>query len=151
MRHAMCAVLIAAVLCVTVVVAQTPSPETTTLQDQLRAAETAFAKTMADRDVNAFATFLSDEAIFFGRRELRGKGAIVEAWSAYFKEKDAPFSWQPDMALVLDSGTLGLTSGPVLDPAGNRIGTFNTTWRREAGGEWRVVFDKGCPPCEAAK
>lgn len=141
--------LIAVALCTVGASAQTPAPEVNNLQDQLRAAETAFAKTMADRDVKAFSTFLADEAIFFGRKELRGKNAIVEAWSGFFADKDAPFSWQPDMAIVLDSGTLGLTSGPVFDPAGTRVGTFNTTWRRETSGEWRVVFDKGCPPCEA--
>ncbi len=149
MKRALCLGLVAVVVCMTAAAAQTPAPEIHNLQDQLRAAETAFAKTMADRDATAFATFIADEAIFFGRKELRGKGAIVDAWSAFFHDKDAPFSWQPDMAVVLDSGTLGLTSGPVFDPAGNRIGTFNTTWRREAGGEWRVVFDKGCPPCES--
>ena len=149
MKRAICAGLIAVALTMAGAAAQTPAPEIHNLQDQLRASETAFAKTMADRDVKAFATFLADEAIFFGRKELRGKSAIVEAWSAFFHDKDAPFSWQPDMALVLDSGTLGLTSGPVFDPQGNRIGTFNTTWRRETSGEWRVVFDKGCPPCEA--
>lgn len=42
---------------------------------------------------------------------------------------------------------LALTSGPVLGPRGERIGTFDSVWRREAGGRWRVLFDEGCPPC----
>ena len=33
---------------------------------QVRAAETAFAKTMATRDSVAFASFLADEALFLG-------------------------------------------------------------------------------------
>ena len=45
---------------------------------------------------------------------------------------------------VLDSGRLGLSSGPVFDPAGERVGTFNSVWRRTEG-EWKIVFDKGCP------
>jgi ketosteroid isomerase-like protein len=49
---------------------------------------------------------------------------------------------------VLASGTLALSSGPVYDPDGKRAGTFNSTWRKEADGRWRVVFDKGCPPCD---
>ena len=49
---------------------------------------------------------------------------------------------------VLTSGTLGYTSGPVYDPKGNRIGTFNSVWQRQADGTWKIVFDKGCPPCE---
>ena len=43
------------------------------LQAAVRAAETAFAKTMADRDSVAFATYVGDEAVFFGRGVLRGK------------------------------------------------------------------------------
>lgn len=128
---------------------RTASPEINILQDQLRATETAFAKTMADRDADAFANFIADEAVFFGRKELRGRNAVVDGWSAFFKEKEAPFSWTPEIAIVLDSGSLGLTSGPVFDPKGKRIGTFNSTWRRENDGEWKVVFDKGCPPCDA--
>jgi len=48
---------------------------------------------------------------------------------------------------VLDSGTLALSTGPVHDPGGKRIGTFSSIWRREADGSWRIVFDKGCPVC----
>jgi len=52
----------------------------------------------------------------------------------------------PDGALtrMLDSGTLALSSGPVKDPQGNVVGIFNSIWRLEADGRWRVVFDKGC-------
>jgi ketosteroid isomerase-like protein len=78
---------------------------------------------------------------------LRGKAAVAAAWKGYFEGPNAPFSWTPDTAEVLDSGTLGMTSGPVFDPAGKRVGTFNSIWRRDADGQWRIVFDKGCPPC----
>jgi len=50
--------------------------------------------------------------------------------------------------VVLASGTLGLTSGPVYEPDGKRSGTFTSTWRREADGGWKIVLDKGCPPCD---
>ena len=39
------------------------------------------------------------------------------------------------------------TTGPVHDPEGRQIGTFNSIWRRESDGTWRVVFDKGSPVC----
>lgn len=32
-----------------------------------------------------------------------------------------------------------------LDPEGNRIGTFNSIWRLNADGVWKIVFDRGCP------
>jgi ketosteroid isomerase-like protein len=34
----------------------------------------------------------------------------------------------------------------VRDPDGKVIGRFNSVWRQEAPGVWRVVFDKGSPP-----
>jgi hypothetical protein len=48
---------------------------------------------------------------------------------------------------VVDSGKLAHSSGPVIDPDGKVIGMFNSIWRLESDGHWRVVFDKGCPPC----
>ena len=54
-------------------------------------------------------------------------------------------------APALDSGSLAYSSGPVFDPKGKRVATFNSVWRREADGTWRVVFDKGCNACDCAK
>jgi len=121
------------------------------LAQQVRATETAFAKTMADRDHAAFTTFLADETVFVGRSgALRGRAAVAAGWKPLFEGKEPPFSWAPEAVEVLDSGTLALSSGPVLDPKGQRVGTFNSVWRREGDGRWRIVFDKGCPPCAAA-
>jgi glyoxylase-like metal-dependent hydrolase (beta-lactamase superfamily II)/ketosteroid isomerase-like protein len=130
--------------------ASAPSPGRAAA-DEVRAAETAFAKTMAARDHAAFTAMLADEAIFFGStRILRGKAAVSEGWSRFFEGPDAPFSWAPERVEVLDSGRLALSTGPVFDPSGHRTGTFNSIWRREEDGRWRIVFDNGCPPCAAA-
>jgi ketosteroid isomerase-like protein len=114
-------------------------------------AERSFAATMAKRDANGFAAHISEEAIFMGSsdtpRVLRGRAAIVEGWKQFFDGPTAPFSWEPDIAEVLDSGTMALTSGPVSDPAGQLIGRFNSIWRLEPDGRWRVLFDRGAPVC----
>jgi ketosteroid isomerase-like protein len=110
----------------------------------VEAREIAFAKTMADRDFEAFQTFLSSEAIFFSRDgALRGKDAIKAEWIRYYDAEEAPFSWHPDTVEVLDSGHLAISSGPVISPEGEEIGRFNSIWRKEDDGEWRVIFDKG--------
>lgn len=115
--------------------------------EQVWAAEQAFARTMAERDVKAFARFLSEEAVFFaGTTALRGKDKVIEGWSAFFTGSAAPFSWEPDQVEVLESGTLAISTGPVRDPTGKVIARFNSIWRLEAGNIWRVVFDKGSPP-----
>jgi ketosteroid isomerase-like protein len=115
------------------------------LEREVRDAERAFARTMADRDHAAFAGFLAAEAVFFaGPRALRGRHAVANAWKPFFDGPVAPFSWAPETVEVLDSGRLALSSGPVHDPAGKRIATFTSIWRQEAPGVWRIVFDKGC-------
>ena len=128
--------------------ARAQSGDTASLTQQVMSAERAFAKTMADRDHAAFQTHLSDEAIFFnGEEPIRGKDAVAAAWRSFFSGPNAPFSWDPDRVEVLESGRLALSTGPVRDPSGKVIGRFNSIWRREASGEWRVVFDKGSPVC----
>lgn len=110
----------------------------------VEAREIAFAKTMADRDFEAFLTFISPEAVFFaGNAPLRGRDAIGEAWSRFFEGPTAPFSWHPDVVEVLESGTLALSSGPVRGPSGEEAGRFNSIWRLDPDGVWRVIFDKG--------
>jgi ketosteroid isomerase-like protein len=114
--------------------------------EQVLAVERAFAKTMADRDLQAFATFLSDEAVFFsGTTTLRGRQQITETWAKYFADPAPPFAWDPDQVVVLESGSLALSTGPVVDPSGQVIGRFNSIWRLESPGVWKIVFDKGSP------
>jgi ketosteroid isomerase-like protein len=104
---------------------------------------------MADRDHQAFARFISDEAVFLsGSKALRGKQEVVQAWAGYFTAPQAPFSWQPETVEVLASGDLALSTGPVRDGNGKLIATFTSIWRLEAPGTWRIVFDKGNEVCQ---
>ena len=111
---------------------------------EVEAREIAFAKAFADRDLEAFLSFVSPEAIFFnGNEPSRGHDAIAQLWAPNFDGADAPFSWRPDVIEVLESGRLALSSGPVRGASGEDVGRFNSIWRKEADGQWRVVFDKG--------
>jgi ketosteroid isomerase-like protein len=132
-----------------------PNPDVTgpdtRLTEEVRRAEIAFAKTMADRDHAAFTSFLAEEAVFIGpKRVLRGKSEVAAGWKRFYEGPQAPFSWEPDQVQVVDSGSLAISSGPVRDGSGKRIGTFNSIWRREAGGRWEIVIDNGCPPCDCS-
>jgi ketosteroid isomerase-like protein len=127
--------------------AQPPPPDGTAAREVWNT-EAAFARTMADRDHAGFVSFLAEEAVFLAEtRTLRGKTEVANGWRRFYDGAQAPFSWGPDRVEVLASGSLALSSGPVVDPQGKRIGTFTSVWRREPDGRWRIVFDKGCPPC----
>jgi len=124
-------------------------PDLANLQQQVMETERAFAETMADRDFEAFKSFLSAEAVFFsGSTPLHGKQQVVNAWKAYYEHKDAPFSWSPEQVVVLESGTLALSTGPVRDAEGNLVATFNSIWQRDPQGNWLIVFDKGNEVCD---
>jgi len=115
------------------------------LQQQVMETERAFAATMKARDFEAFGGFLSKEAVFMAPGGAkRGRAAVTQAWRGYFDGPAAPFAWAPDEVQVLDSGTLAYSSGPVLDASGKQIGRFNSVWRLEGPGTWKLVFDRGC-------
>ncbi len=59
--------------------------ETGNVETEVMTRESAFAAAMADRDLNAFFTFLSQEAVFFaGNEPLVGPQEILEAWAPFF-------------------------------------------------------------------
>jgi ketosteroid isomerase-like protein len=124
-------------------------PASDSLRQQVTDAERSFALSMAQRDHAAFTRHLSEQAIFYSPGGvLQGRAAVAEAWRGFFEGAQAPFSWEPDQVDVLADGTLAHSSGPVRDPAGKVVARFNSVWRQEAPGVWRVVFDKGSPLSE---
>jgi len=129
-----------------IILAETPTvkePHST-----VEATERAFADTMAQRDFEKFKTFISEDAIFFsGTTPLRGRQQIADAWEGFFKDPAAPFSWEPEHVEVLDSGTLAWSTGPVYDPEGKVVATFNSVWQLDASHQWRIIFDKGNDVC----
>jgi uncharacterized protein (TIGR02246 family) len=114
------------------------------LHDTVADRERAFAATMARRDAAAFASFVSEEAVFLnGGEPLTGRAAVVAHWARFFEGAAAPFAWAPDLVAVLASGRLATTTGPVTMPDGTNPMRFYSTWRREDDGAWRIVFDNG--------
>jgi ketosteroid isomerase-like protein len=122
------------------------------LRAQVFAAESSFAHTLAARDLETFGSFVAKDAIFFGGRGvLHGRAEVVAGWKPLFEGPDPPFSWKPEVVEVLESGTLAHSSGPVMDPSGKVFGMFQSVWRLDSDGKWRVVFDKGCPVCDSTR
>ena len=148
----MCKAILISIACLTLFVGcevNHHQPNLAELQQQVIEVERAFAKTMADRDHIAFTSFLSSETVFFsGESPLRGKQQVADWWKRFYEKPEAPFSWEPKSVKVLDSGTLALSTGPVLNSEGKLISEFTSIWRLEEAGIWRIIFDKGNQVCD---
>ena len=128
------------------------APDLSALQAQVFAAERAFARSMAERKHDDFVRWLADDTLFFdGKAPLRGKAAVAQAWKTFYDGAAAPFSWEPDQVEVIGDGTLAHSTGLVRNPAGQAVARFNSVWRQEAPGVWRIVIDKGSPLSEAER
>jgi ketosteroid isomerase-like protein len=74
----------------------------------------------------------------------------------FFAPDGPSIRWRPQFVEILEDGTLALTRGPyqlvMTDEQGVQSeywGTFNSVWRRDEDGSWRVVFDAGNDSSEA--
>lgn len=125
-----------------------PADEIARRVAEVTATETAFARTLADRDVAAFRRFLAPDTVWLnGRQPLQGPDAVLAVWGSFFEGARAPFSWGPDLVVVLPSGDLAQSSGPVTNPEGQVFSRFQSVWRRKPAGGWEIVFDQGAEVC----
>ena len=120
--------------------------------DEVRCREIGFSRAAERQDLAAFRSFIDGDARFVSSSVLRGPAAIGEAWTVYFQENGPAIKWRPQIVEVLENGTLALSRGPyrvtTVDETGQPVehwGTFNSVWRLNADGVWRVVFDAGSP------
>ena len=118
------------------------------ISGQVKAAETAFAQTMADRKFDRFPDFVAEDAVFRGANLRIGRAAIVDAWRSLYAKPDAPFSWSPDAVTVASDGRTAISTGPVRTPDGKMVSRFTSIWRKDADGHWRVIVDQGVDACE---
>ena len=120
--------------------------------DDVRCREIGFSQSAEQRDIQAFRSFIDADARFVSYSVLRGVDAVAEAWTAFFAADGPSIKWRPQIIEVLDNGTLALSRGPYRVIAKNAEGktvetwgTFNSVWRLNDDGQWRVVFDAGNP------
>jgi ketosteroid isomerase-like protein len=136
--------------------AQTRSGSTSPANPQAAAAivdaDRAFAKSVADKNREAFLSFIADVSTFNGGTpdEIRGRDAVWNEWKGFFGVNGPTLTWEPTHAEVLGSGDLGYSVGRSVTrrrtPDGNvaeRRGEYLTVWRKQADGRWKVVFDSG--------
>ena len=124
--------------------------------DDVRCHEILFSQSVETQDSVAFASFIDDDARFISGKVERGPEAIAMAWSAFFAKDGPRIKWRPQFVEVLEDGSLALSRGPyqmiVTNEAGNQTehwGTFNSVWRLQDDGSWKIVFDAGSPAASA--
>ena len=124
--------------------------------DDVRCREIGFSQSAENRDMQAFRAFIDADARFVSNEVLRGVDAVTEAWAVFFTDPGPTIKWRPAVIEVLENGTLALSRGPYRvtsqNADGNIVeswGTFNSIWRVNDDGQWRVVFDAGSPAASA--
>lgn len=128
-----------------------PKPDVAAIKKEVEQVEYAFAATMAQRKPQAFASYIADDAVFLtGQKVLEGKAAVLAGWEHFFEEPEASFSWKPDEIMVLPSGKLASSSGPVFDAKGTQIARYISIWRKD-GKQWKIVMDRGVDICRCKK
>jgi len=129
-------------------------PDIHVYEHEVREAEIAFDRAVADGDVEGFADMVAEDAVFFGASKLEGRKAIVAAWSPLLEpDSNINLRWSPSVVEVSASGDLGVSRGDyrltqVADDGSISVGvgTFVTVWKRSDDGKWRAVLDIGTPP-----
>lgn len=122
------------------------------LTNDVRCREIGFSQSAENQDIDAFRSFIDSDARFVGSGILRGVDEVAQGWSVFFSPDGPSIKWRPQIVEILENGTLALSRGPYktvsVDADGNHVenwGTFNSVWRLNDDGEWRVVFDAGSP------
>jgi ketosteroid isomerase-like protein len=120
------------------------------IRQEVICAETGFSRAAEARDPEAFEGFLDPDARFIANRVSRGRAEVLEAWAGFLSADGPEIRWRPQYVEVTDDGKLALSRGPFRVRAIGEDGElretwghFNSTWRRNAEGDWRVVFDAG--------
>ena len=122
------------------------------LADEVRCREIGFSKSIENKNIETFKTFLDADARFISDRPRRGIEEIAAGWSVFAAEDGPSIRWRPMYVEVLEDGALALSRGVyefvaiAEDGTETRsYGSFNSTWRLNEDGVWRVVFDAGDP------
>jgi len=146
-RYVMVATALALTACAT-----THEMKATLSTSTLAAAESAFSRSMQDRDLEKFASLIAPDAVFInGGEPLRGRPAILAHWKKFFQSPEPPFAWRPEIVEISEADGLGYTEGPVLAPTGTVIARFYSTWKLQPDDRWLVVFDNGYEVCGCGK
>lgn len=111
----------------------------------------AFDRATAERGLEGWMSFFAEDALANAPGgPVRGKQALRAHYAGMFARKNFSIRWKPFHAEAARDGSLGYTLGTAevswTDESGSQVkraSRYLSVWRREAGGQWRVVSDIG--------
>ncbi len=106
-------------------------------------------------DVEKFISFLSDDMVWFfctdkdNERRFTNKNDIRAFLQKVFARPGYKLTWTPDRVEVSDAGDMGYAFGSYThsfrDPSSGKLSEYTayyaTVWRRQSGGNWKVVLE----------
>ncbi|HQR07660.1 MAG TPA: DUF4440 domain-containing protein [Gemmatales bacterium] len=130
------------------------------IEQQLLAADRAFAKAVTERRLDGWMDFMTDDAARMeklGGKFIKGKDAIRKADGGLFADPKRRLVWDPVDAHAFADQISGITSGryQLLRTADDgketviATGSYFTGWRKLPDGNWKVAFDTGAPDAPA--
>jgi uncharacterized protein (TIGR02246 family) len=128
-----------------------PSPPDTRADERaIREADAAWSKAAAAKDVEAYLSFLAEDALVLPPNApmQTGKESMRRGLSEEMANPGYAISWQASRAEASRGGDLAYTvgtyqftmTGPKGKPVTDR-GKYVTIWRKQSDGKWKVVAD----------
>jgi ketosteroid isomerase-like protein len=127
-----------------------PEAKADTKAALMKADRDFFAATKARR-ADGFMEFVTEETtIISNNKSYAGLSAIRASVDADFADSNFRLTWDPETAVMLDSGKMGYTSGHfVVSGSGpdkkpyKSGGQYITIWKKQKDGSWKVLWDGG--------
>lgn len=113
-------------------------------------AERQWAAAARQQDLDRSISFMADDAVMFppASAPIVGKSAIREYMASAFATPGFSVTWDPEEAVVAESGDLAYTRAHSVYTVPAAAGGSQTVyakgvaiWRKNADGEWRCVVD----------
>lgn len=129
---------------------------------ELKKADIEFARATAERRLEGFSSFLTEEVMSIRPNSpvVKGRQALADRWAAMLNNPATFITWQPLEAVISADGRMGFTVGSYeITKSGGKgkpvsaTGKYVTIWGKQPDGAWKVVYDSGvqdAPPLKPA-
>lgn len=121
-------------------------------EEDLMAADRAFAVATAERGAEGWASWFAEDGVMFPQHgRVDGRAAILEQMTVAFADTNSRLEWEPVSAMLAGSGDLGYTIGRWTSKQRDNLGAWHengsgnyvTIWRRQVDGAWKAALDTG--------